>query len=143
MITQAKAIRRAYFNDREAPVTFDTCSNISTIEYDDPKHNRIIKVGRRIKINRLCKEHDTSKKDDIESVLKNDPDNAHRKSASVHNKKPAPIIRVRDARKMRSDQTDTHGDSCYNTKGDETSERKPSEDEENNTTTDTTMNKKK
>ena len=127
MITQAKAIRRAYFNDREAPVTFDTCSNISTIEYDDPKHNKIIKVGRRIKVNHLCKEHDK----------------VPRKPVCVHNKKVAPVLLVRHAKRSKIDQPDTQEDACYNTKGDKTPEQKLLEDEENDTTKDTTMNKRK
>ena len=51
----AKAIARAYVDGKEAPVAIDTCSNISTIEYNDPKHNRIFKVGRRIKYSRICR----------------------------------------------------------------------------------------
>ena len=73
VITQERTIRRAYFNDRKAPVTFDTCSNISTIEFDNPKRNRIMKVGKRLRMNHLCKENDTGKKGNIGAALKDDP----------------------------------------------------------------------
>ena len=38
----------------------DTCSTISTIEFNDPTQNRIFKVGKRIKYNRIRKEKDAS-----------------------------------------------------------------------------------
>ena len=50
----------------------DTCSTISTIEYNDPTQNRIFKVGKKITCSRICKENDASaesrEKDDTETA---------------------------------------------------------------------------
>ena len=82
VITQERTIRRAYFNDRKAPVTFDTCSNISTIEFDNPKLNRIMEVGKRLRMNHLCKENDTDKEGNIGAAFKGDPRQGARLSDS-------------------------------------------------------------
>ena len=38
----------------------DTCSTISTIEFNDPMQNRIFKVGKSIKYSRVHKEKEAS-----------------------------------------------------------------------------------
>ena len=49
VITQGRSIRRTYFNNRRAPVSIDTCSLISMIESNNPKSNRIMKFGKRLR----------------------------------------------------------------------------------------------
>ena len=51
-------IVRAYFDDKKASVGTDTCSTVSTIEYNDPTQKRIFKVGKKITCSRICKEND-------------------------------------------------------------------------------------
>ena len=53
-------IVKAYFKDGEASVIIDTCSIVSTIEFDDPTRNRIFKVGKKVTSSRFCRENDAS-----------------------------------------------------------------------------------
>ena len=55
-----ESILRADFNGIRASVMMDTCSTISTIEFNDPTQNRIFKVGKRIKCSRIRKEKDAT-----------------------------------------------------------------------------------
>ena len=116
-----KAIVRAYFNGKEAPVAIDTCSNISTIEYKDPKRNRIFKVERRTKCNRLCREEDASaesrKKGDTEITSENDPDEVPQEPSSEGDEELASVTYAEETRTRVSEQPIIHGDSCYNIEG--------------------------
>ena len=60
VITQGRTIKRAYFNNEIAPVTIDTCSHVSMVEFKNPKHTRIMKIGKRLRMNHLCMENNTS-----------------------------------------------------------------------------------
>ena len=82
VITQERTIRRAYFNNRRVPVTIDTCSHISMIESNNPKRNRIMKFGKRLRMNHLCKENDTGEESNIGSAFRKDPRQGARLSDS-------------------------------------------------------------
>ena len=82
VITQGRSIRRAYFNNRRVPVSIDTCSLISMIESNNLRTNRIMKFGKKLKVNHLCKENDMGKGSSIGSVVKTWPRQSTRSSGS-------------------------------------------------------------
>ena len=73
VITHERTIRRAYFNNKVAPVTFDTCSHVSMVEFKNPKHTRIMKIGKRMRMNHLCMENDTGKESDGGAAVRGEP----------------------------------------------------------------------
>ena len=53
LITQQRIIRRAYLNNRPIAAQIDTCSLVSVVESSNPKPNRILEVGKKIKMRPL------------------------------------------------------------------------------------------
>ena len=86
MITQERTIKRAYFNDRRAPRTVDTRFYTSATEFDNPKHHKIMKVGKILRMNHLCKKNDINEECNIGATFKGDPRHSAKLSDSERKK---------------------------------------------------------
>ena len=53
LITNQRIIRQAYLNNRPIAAQIDTCSLVSVVESGNPKLNRILEVGKKIKMRPL------------------------------------------------------------------------------------------